>query len=142
MPRSTPSGKEPLSRARVLRAAIALADAEGIEKVSMRRLAETLGVVPMALYKHVADKDDLVDCLLEYWVCRQAVLVVWGEPYPDANFLECFTAARELVALGDAGPGVHAKDAIRKFQARHGLKVDGNAGLVTRGRLLANARNP
>ena len=65
MPRSTPSGKEPLSRARVLRAAIALADAEGIEKVSMRRLAETLGVVPMALYKHVADKDDLVDGMVD-----------------------------------------------------------------------------
>ena len=65
MPRSTPTGKEPLSRARVLRAAIALADAEGIEKVSMRRLAETLGVVPMALYKHVADKDDLVDGMVD-----------------------------------------------------------------------------
>lgn len=88
------------------------------------------------------DKDDLVDCLLEYWVCRQGVLVVWGEPYPDADFIECFTVARELVALGDAGPDVHAEDAVKKFQARSGLKVDGNAGPVTRARLLENAHNP
>ncbi|MGL4177679.1 MAG: TetR/AcrR family transcriptional regulator [Dermatophilaceae bacterium] len=53
--------RESLTRATVLRAAIALADAEGLDAVSMRRLAETLNVVPMALYKHVADKDDLLD---------------------------------------------------------------------------------
>ncbi|MGL5927986.1 MAG: TetR/AcrR family transcriptional regulator [Dermatophilaceae bacterium] len=55
------SGRESLNRTTVLRAAIALADAEGLDAVSMRRLAETLNVVPMALYKHVADKDDLLD---------------------------------------------------------------------------------
>src|SRR5438445_12724112 len=42
-----------LSRDRVLRAAVALADNVGIEALSMRKLAEELGVVPMALYKHV-----------------------------------------------------------------------------------------
>jgi AcrR family transcriptional regulator len=61
MPRGPGAAREPLSRARVLRAAIALADAEGLDAVSMRRLAETLGVVPMALYKHVSDKEDLLD---------------------------------------------------------------------------------
>lgn len=52
--------RESLSRSKVLRAAIALADAEGVEALSMRKLAEGLGVVPMALYKHVADKEDLL----------------------------------------------------------------------------------
>ena len=54
-----PTARTPLTRARVLADAVALADAEGVEAVSMCRVAERLGVVPMALYKHVADKDDL-----------------------------------------------------------------------------------
>lgn len=58
-------GRPPLSRARVLRAGIALADAEGLDAVTMRRLAETLGVVPMALYKHVSDKEDLLDGIVD-----------------------------------------------------------------------------
>jgi len=49
----------------VLRAAVALADELGIAGVSMRRLAQQLGVVPMALYKHVADKDELLDGMVD-----------------------------------------------------------------------------
>jgi AcrR family transcriptional regulator len=50
----------PLSRERVLRAAIALADEGGIEALSMRKLAKELGVEAMSLYNHVAGKDDLL----------------------------------------------------------------------------------
>lgn len=57
--------RPPLSRERVLLAAVALADAEGVEAASMRRLADTLGVVPMALYKHVANKDALLDGMVD-----------------------------------------------------------------------------
>lgn len=57
--------RRPLSRDVVLREAISLADVDGLEAVSMRRLAERLGVVPMALYKHVADKEDLLDGVVE-----------------------------------------------------------------------------
>jgi AcrR family transcriptional regulator len=53
--------RKPLSRARVLQAAVALADEAGLETFSMRRLAQELGVVPMALYKHVANKEELLD---------------------------------------------------------------------------------
>jgi AcrR family transcriptional regulator len=49
--------RAPLSRERVLGAAVALADSGGFESLSMRKLANELGVVPMALYKHVANKD-------------------------------------------------------------------------------------
>lgn len=55
----------PLDRARVLAAAVALADRDGLDAVSMRALASELGVVPMALYKHVADKHDLVDGMVD-----------------------------------------------------------------------------
>jgi AcrR family transcriptional regulator len=57
--------RAPLSRERVLRAAVALADEVGAESLSMRRLAQELGVVPMALYKHVANKDELLDGMLD-----------------------------------------------------------------------------
>ncbi|MFC3500102.1 TetR/AcrR family transcriptional regulator [Micromonospora krabiensis] len=57
--------RTPLSRDRILRAAVALADETGIESLSMRNLAQDLGVVPMALYKHVAGKDDLLDGMID-----------------------------------------------------------------------------
>jgi AcrR family transcriptional regulator len=57
--------RTPLSRARVLEAAVALSDEAGLEASSMRRLAQTLGVVPMALYKHVANKDELLDGMVD-----------------------------------------------------------------------------
>src|ERR671924_638725 len=57
--------RAPLSRDRVLRAAVALADHAGIEALSMRSLAQELNVVPMALYKHVANKEQLLDGLVD-----------------------------------------------------------------------------
>ena len=57
--------REPLSRTRVLQAAVALADQAGLEGFSMRGLAQELGVVPMALYKHVANKDELLDGMVD-----------------------------------------------------------------------------
>ncbi|WBB76500.1 GntR family transcriptional regulator [Micromonospora sp. WMMD1128] len=49
-----------LSRDRVVRAAMAIADAQGLEAVSMRAVAARLGVATMSLYRHVAGKDELV----------------------------------------------------------------------------------
>ena len=57
--------RAPLNRDRVLRAGIALADEHGIDGFSLRRLARELGVVPMALYKHVASKDELLDGMVD-----------------------------------------------------------------------------
>src|SRR3984957_8991264 len=57
--------RKPLSRAVVLDAAVALADKAGLEAFSMRGLAQELGVVPMALYKHVANKDELLDGMVD-----------------------------------------------------------------------------
>lgn len=50
-----------LTRQRVVAAAVGLADREGIESISMRRLAQELGVEAMSLYTHVRSKDDLLD---------------------------------------------------------------------------------
>ncbi len=54
-----------LSRERVLRAGVALADQSGIESLSMRRLAQELRVEAMSLYHHVARKDDLLEGMLD-----------------------------------------------------------------------------
>jgi len=59
-----------LTRQRVLRAAVELADQIGIDSLSMRRLAEELGVVPMALYKHVANKEELLDGMVDVVVAE------------------------------------------------------------------------
>ncbi|MGY1636123.1 TetR/AcrR family transcriptional regulator C-terminal domain-containing protein [Geodermatophilus sp. SYSU D00742] len=62
----TPRGsRPPLSRERVLAAAVALADAGGVEGLSMRRLGEALGVEAMSLYHHVANKDALLDGMID-----------------------------------------------------------------------------
>jgi AcrR family transcriptional regulator len=62
--------RERLTRGKVLETAIKRADAGGLEALTMRTLAEELDVAPMALYRHVADKDDLIDAMVD---------VVFGE---------------------------------------------------------------
>ena len=83
----------PLSRERVLRAAVALADEHGVEAISMRRIAGELGVVPMALYKHVSSKDELLDGMID---------VVVGEIDPPAGGTDGKAAIRRRV-LGPPG---------------------------------------
>jgi AcrR family transcriptional regulator len=78
----------PLSKERVLDAAVALADAQGVEGLSMRKLAQELGVVPMALYKHVANKDELLDGMVD---------LVVGEIDPPAGGTDWKTAMRRRV---------------------------------------------
>lgn len=89
-------GTEPrqrLSRERVLRAAIAHADEGGLEALSMRQLAEMLGVAPMALYRHVANKDDLIDAMVD---------VVFGEIGLPSGGTDWKTAMRQrAISLRD-----------------------------------------
>src|SRR5690349_21155609 len=60
----------PLTRDRVLHAAVAFADDSGLDALSMRKLGEAVGVEAMSLYTHVANKDDLLDGMID---------VVFGE---------------------------------------------------------------
>ena len=60
-----PVPRQPLTRERVLAAAVELADREGIAALSMRRLAQTLGVEAMTLYYHVKNKDGLLDGIMD-----------------------------------------------------------------------------
>jgi AcrR family transcriptional regulator len=82
------SRRVPLSRDRVLRAAVALADDAGLDSLSMRKLALDLGVVPMALYKHVANKDELLDGMVD---------VVVGEIDPPVHGTGWKSAVRQRI---------------------------------------------
>ena len=86
--RVAPPRRAPLSKERVLRAAVALADESGIDSLSMRRLAEELDVVPMALYKHVANKEQLLDGMVD---------VVIGEIDPPVRGAAWKTAVRHRI---------------------------------------------
>jgi AcrR family transcriptional regulator len=65
--RNDPGGERrlPLSRERILRAASDLADAGGLETLTMRRLGQALGVEAMSLYNHVANKDELLNGMVD-----------------------------------------------------------------------------
>ncbi len=66
----TKEPKAALSRARVVEAAIKVADSEGVDALTMRRVAETLGFTTMSLYRHVPGKSELLDLMVD---------AVWGE---------------------------------------------------------------
>ena len=68
MPTRKPSSaqqRQPLSRERVIREGVALADENGIATLTMRRLADRLQVEPMSLYHHVANKDEILDGMVD-----------------------------------------------------------------------------
>lgn len=72
--------RAPLNRERVLGAAVALADRDGVESLSMRKLATDLDVVPMALYKHVANKEDLLAGMVDL------VIAEYDPPRSDSDW--------------------------------------------------------
>jgi AcrR family transcriptional regulator len=75
-----PRRRATLTRERVLRTAVRLADRDGIDAVSMRRVGQTLGVEAMSLYTHVRDKDDLLGGMADLVVGE---VPLPAEPRPD-----------------------------------------------------------
>jgi AcrR family transcriptional regulator len=85
--------RKPLSRERVLDAAVRLADDGGIEALSMRRLARELGVEAMSLYNHVESKADLVDGMVDLVVAEIALPA--DEPEWDVAIRKCAISAHD-----------------------------------------------
>jgi AcrR family transcriptional regulator len=79
----------PLNRERVLRAAVAIADERGIESLTMRALGEELGVEAMSLYYYVANKDQLLDGMVD---------LVYGEIELPSDEADWKTAIRDVAA--------------------------------------------
>jgi len=65
MPSGDSSPRQPLTKDRVLHAAVDVADREGVSALTMRRLGAELGVEAMSLYKHVANKEEILDGIVE-----------------------------------------------------------------------------
>lgn len=78
-----PTDRAPLSRERVLAAALAIVDRDGLEGLSMRKVARALGAGAMSLYHHVADKDALLDELVDL-VFDEIALPPAGTPWRAA----------------------------------------------------------
>ncbi len=72
--------RPPLSRKRAIEQAVALADADGIAKLTMRHLAQALGVEAMSLYHHVSNKDDILNGMI-YYIFEQIEV-----PEPNADW--------------------------------------------------------
>jgi AcrR family transcriptional regulator len=101
----------PLSRDRVLRAAISLADEAGIEALSMRKLGQELGVEAMSLYNHVANKDEILGGMVDL-VMGEIELPTAGAPWKAAIRRTARSAYEVLLAhpwaanLVLTGPGL------------------------------------
>lgn len=90
-------GRIPVSRDRALRCAVDLADTDGIAAVSMRHVADRLGVVPMALYKHVTDKGDLLDGMFDVAIADVDVPEL-TQPWREAARSAVLSARRVYLA--------------------------------------------
>ncbi|MFJ6537708.1 TetR/AcrR family transcriptional regulator [Paenarthrobacter sp. NPDC091711] len=101
----------PLNRDRVLRSAIALADNEGIEALSMRRLAQELGVVPMALYKHVANKEELLGGMVDTMV-GEIEAPVARAPWKSAVRQRVLSARQVLLRHAWARPVIESRTTV------------------------------
>ena len=99
----------PLSRDRVLRAAVELADGSGVEALTMRRLGDELGFEAMSLYRHVANKQDLLDGMLDL------VLAEWQLPGGDGDWTE---------AIRESAHSVH--EALRRHRWAARLLMTGS----------------
>ena len=111
----------PLSRERILQAALELVDEGGIESLTMRKLGQVLGFEAMSLYNHVANKDDVLDGILDL------VLAESEPPSPTGDWDAAITSERDLRTRRPppAPVVVHVADVARtrppRKDALHGL---------------------
>jgi AcrR family transcriptional regulator len=107
------STRVPLTRDRVIEAALRVMDEEGLEAVSMRRVAREVGVEAMSLYHHVEDKEDLLDGICEH------VMAEFDFPAPVDDWAEnCRRGARAWRRLLQAHPAVMRLFAEQRAPAR------------------------
>jgi AcrR family transcriptional regulator len=102
--RKVRTSQVPLSRDRIVKAAVALADAGGFDSFSMRNLADELDAAPMSLYRHVANKEDLLDGMVD---------IVFSEMYPPEINGHWKTELRER--------GISARAALQRHPWAVGL---------------------
>lgn len=136
--------RDPLSRARVLQAALALADADGLPAVTMRRLAADLDVEAMSLYHHIPGKDALLDGLVESVIAEIQGELDGGAAASDWRETvraRCLTA-RAVMLRHPWAPGLLATrpdmplGAYGLYEAVLGALIDGGVGYAIGHRAL------
>ena len=141
-------GRSQLTRERVVSAAIELADRDGIESLSMRKLAQELGVEAMSLYTHVRNKNDLLNSLADA-VIGQIPVIVEGRDW-RASLRQMVLTARSVMLRHPWAPraietqnapgpaflryvnaflGVLREGGFTVAQAHHALHILGSRGL-------------
>ncbi|MFI7417150.1 TetR/AcrR family transcriptional regulator [Nonomuraea sp. NPDC049684] len=131
-PKRTRGQNAGLTRQAILRAALALADREGLKALSMRRIGQELGVEAMSLYQHVDSKDALLDGLVEQVVTQAAPLLTEAATWQEALREYAHALLRALLAHPNVLPLVVSRPAITPGNLRlmeEGLRVLRAAGL-------------
>ncbi len=118
-----------LTRERVLRAAIALADEAGIDSLTMRGLGQALGVEAMSLYNHVSSKDDLLDGMVDV-VVGDIVVPLSGTHWRSAMRARCISAHETLLAHPWAALQITSRVAIGPGMTRY---LDATLGRLREG---------
>lgn len=124
----------PLSRERVLNAAVALADEAGVESLSMRKLSQKLDVVPMALYKHVANKEELLDGMVEV-IISGIDTQVSGENWKAAVRLRILSARKVMLRHRWASQVIESRTSAPRVVLEY---MDSLIGLFRAGGLSAD----
>jgi AcrR family transcriptional regulator len=96
-PRLARASRQPLTRERVLRIAMEIADRDGLRALSMRRLGTELGVEAMSLYHHLPGKDGVLDALAES-LCQEIAAEVAGRPPGSSSHWKSDLRSRCLAA--------------------------------------------
>lgn len=122
--------RKPLSRERILKAALALVDKEGIESLSMRNLASKLSVEAMSLYKHVANKDAVLDGLVEI-ILREMEIPPVGTPWREAMRRRAWSVRHTILRHPWASVLIESRMAPGEARLRYAdtvLSILNNAG--------------
>lgn len=134
--------RSPLTRERIVETAVAIADSEGLEAVTIRRVAIDNGVTPMALYWHFKDKRQLLDGIAESLLAAIALPVPSGEPWDRQLYatlhgildaLRPHPALAELVATRvlESDPGLELAERVLGLLGGAGFSVEQAAEIST-----------
>jgi AcrR family transcriptional regulator len=118
-----------LTRQRIVEAAIAIIDEEGLDALSTRRLARALRVQAPSLYNHFATKEDILDAVGDAIIARVDLTTFGQDPWPEAlrtwarAYRAAFAAHPNIVPFLVRGPG-RRPAALRLADAVYGALVD------------------
>jgi AcrR family transcriptional regulator len=118
-PRRKQGQHPPLSREHIVRAAIDLADAEGIQALSFRRMAAKLGVSTMALYWYVESKEDVLDLMVDAVYAEMA----FSQPSSGSWRTDCMMLATQVRKVMRSHPWLASLSSNRPLLGPNALKL-------------------